>query len=230
MSKNGANFDWVNNFPSMVRELGYNLEYDLKPNNCGTVLRFLGFFNTGRMGNYDSALELAALTGTTPNILAVEGLGGTKYGFAFNFEQPLANDGETGIFGRAGWNDGHDESWMYVECDWHASLGVQVSGVNWKRPDDRVGVAYGVNGLSGPHQDYLAAGGIGMLLGDGALNYGLEQALEVYYSFLVCKYDIFGLPASFTVTPDYQLIVNPGFNTDRGPLVNVLGVRMRLLW
>ena len=229
-TQNGANFDWVNKGYDMVSQLGYNLEYDLKPNNYGTVLRFLAFFNEGRMGDYQSALNLAAETGTTPNILAVEKIGGTKYGFGFNFEQPLADDGDTGIFGRLGWNDGHHESWEYVETDRHASIGVQLSGVHWNRPDDRVGIAYGANGLSNEHKEYLELGGIGMLLGDGTLHYGYEQTFEVYYSIPVCRWPIFGHDATLTITPDYQLIVNPGYNTDRGPLVDVFGLRMRFLW
>ncbi len=86
-------------------------------------------------------------TGPTPDILDVEKPGGTKYGFGLNFEQPLADDGETGLFGRIGWNDGHHENWAYVECDRHASLGAQLSDIHWKR-DDRVGIAYAVDGIS----------------------------------------------------------------------------------
>jgi hypothetical protein len=220
-TRNGANYDWFDNGSAMAQELGYNLEFDFKPNDLGTVVRLLTYFNTARMGSYDEALAQAEATGATPNTLLVEGLGGTKYGFAMNFEQPLANDGETGIFGRIGWNDGHDEIWCYTESDRHASLGVQVSGINWKRPDDRLGVAYGVNGLSTPHKDYLAAGGIGILLGDGALNYGYEQVMEVYYRIQLCSW--------LAVSPDFQFIQNPGYNSDRGP-VEVYGIRIHLTY
>ncbi len=77
--------------------------------------------------------------------------------------------------------------WAYTECDRHASLGAQLSGIHWRRDEDRVGIAYAVDGLSAPHKDYLAAGGIGILLGDGALNYGLEQTLEIYYRIQVLQ-------------------------------------------
>ncbi len=36
--------------------------------------------------------------------------------------------------------------------------------------------------LSAAHEDYLAAGGVGLSLGDGRLHYGSEQVAEVYYS------------------------------------------------
>ena len=215
-TQNGAQFDYWD-----TQEFGYNLELTVKPNNAGTVVRLLTYYNQGRMGDYDQALALGQATRTVPDILLVEETGGRKYGFGVNFEQPLADDGETGIFGRLGWNDGNHESWEYVESDRHASLGAQISGVHWCRPDDRVGVAYGVNGLSEPHRDYLEAGGIGMLLGDGKLNYGLEQAMEIYYRIPVGRY--------VQISPDFQFIQNPGYNKDRGPC-EVYGVRLHLAY
>ncbi|SPF32874.1 Carbohydrate-selective porin OprB [Syntrophobacter sp. SbD1] len=211
---NGADFDFID-----LEELGYNLELTWKPNDAGTVVRLLSYFNEGRLGSYDAALTLGRTTSTVPDLLLVEQSGGTKYGFGLNFEQPMADDGETGIFGRIGWNDGNHESWSYVESDRHASFGAQVSGIHWTRPDDRLGVAYGVNGLSDPHKNYLEAGGIGILLGDGKLNYGLEQALELYYRIQVCRY--------VQISPDFQFIQDPGYNRDRGP-VEVYGLRLRV--
>jgi len=213
-TQNGARFDVLD-----TRELGYNLELTVKPNDAGTVVRLLSYFNEGRMGSYSEALLLGAATDKAPNILDVEKLGGTKYGFGLNFEQPLADGGETGMFGRLGWNDGHHENWAYVECDRHVSLGAQLSGIHWGREGDRVGVAYAVDGLSAHHKDYLEAGGIGMLLGDGALNYDLAQTLEIYYSIQVCSF--------IQISPDFQFIQNPGFNRDRGP-VEVYGLRLRM--
>jgi len=218
-TQNGTRFDYFKEEGWVLRQLGYNLELDLKPNDAGTVVRLLTYLNTGRMGSYDAALALGSATSTTPSLLSVEKLGGTKYGFGLNFEQPIADGGETGIFARLGWNDGHHETWSYVEVDRHASLGVQVSGVRWGRGQDDFGLAYGVNGLSSDHKDYLAAGGIGMLLGDGALNYGLEQVLEAYYRIQLTKYA--------ELSPDFQHIPNPGYNRDRGP-AEVYGLRFRL--
>ncbi|HYA13735.1 MAG TPA: carbohydrate porin, partial [Syntrophales bacterium] len=64
-----------------------------------------------------------------------------------------------------------------------------------------------------------AAGGSGILLGDGRLNYGLEQVLEVYYRIQLGPY--------IQITPDFQFIQNPGYNQDRGP-VEVYSLRVRL--
>ena len=208
---NGAVYDWLN-----TQELGYNLELTLKPNNAGTVVRLLTYFNEARMGDYNAALAPGQATSTVPSLFNVEKQGGTKYGFALNFEQPLADDGETGIFGRLGWNDGTHETWNYVESDRSASLGVQINGVHWGRKEDSTGLAYGINGLSTQHKDYLATGGIGMLLGDGGLNYGFEQVLEAYYRVQLGQY--------VQITPDFQFIQNPGCNKDRGP-AEVYGLR-----
>jgi len=61
-----------------------------------------------------------------------------------------------------------------------------------------------------PSRSVLAAGGFGLLIGDGQLNYRTEQILETYYAFAIDK--------NFTFTADYQLIANPAYNGDRGPV------------
>ena len=94
-----------------------------------------------------------------------------------------------------------------------------MSGSHWWRPEDRFGMAIAVDGLSGSHRHYLEEGGIGMVIGDGALNYGLEQVFEAYYRIQLGRY--------VQLSPDYQRIVNPAYNRDRGP-VDVYGVRLRL--
>ena len=75
-----------------------------------------------------------------------------------------------------------------------------------------------VNEASSQRLAYLAAGGLGILVGDGRLPHpGLETSFETYYSLQVVK----GLHA----TLDYQFIDNPGYNRDRGP-ASVLAVRL----
>ncbi|HAM50283.1 MAG TPA: hypothetical protein DCP92_06160 [Nitrospiraceae bacterium] len=200
---------------------GSNLELTFNPNESGTVIRVLTYLNQGRMGSYDQALAIGFDTSSTPDVKANESPARTKYGVGLNFEQPLADEGETGIFGRIGWNDGHNESFCYTEVDQHASLGAQVSGMHWGRTEDRAGIAYAVDGISPPHRHYLAAGGIGFLLGDGALNYGLEQIFEVYYRIQIGRF--------VQVSPDFQHIENPAYNRDRGP-VNVYSMRLRIAY
>jgi hypothetical protein len=106
-----------------------------------------------------------------------------------------------------GWNDGKTETFAFTEVDRTVTLGAQVAGNRWRRAEDRLGVAYVVNGLSADHRDYLSAGGQGVL-GHGALTYGTERILEAYYRMQLGKYA--------QLSPDIQYIQNPGYNRDRG--------------
>jgi carbohydrate-selective porin OprB len=204
---------------SIRRAHGQNIELTLNPNSAGTVVRLLAYRNTARMGVYEDALALAAATGAVPDIVAQDREGRHKTGFGVNAEQPLADGGASGLFLRAGWDDGKTESFAFTEVDRTLTLGGQLSGVHWRRGDDRAGVALAINGLSPVHRDYLAAGGIGFLLGDGRLNYGPEEILEAYYRLQFGHY--------VQLSPDLQYIRDPGFNRDRGP-VSVWGLRLHL--
>ena len=201
----------------IARARGDNMELDIRP--ASTVVRLLIFRNEGNMGDFRDAIEAATPAGTVPDTTAVDRPRHVKYGAGINLEQPLADSGETGMFARVGWANGTNSAWSYTEADRDASVGLQVAGVHWGRTEDRFGMAVAVNGLSGSHQHYLEEGGIGMLVGDGTLNYGLEQIFEAYYRIQLGRYA--------QLSPDYQHIVNPGYNRDRGP-VDVYSLRLRL--
>jgi high affinity Mn2+ porin len=174
------------------------------------VVRFLTFVNHANMGSYAAAID-NFLNGVTPRPeITNHPLQTTiKYGFGLNFEQPL-NDW-LGVFGRWGWNEGKHESYAYTEVDQTAQVGLGSSGKRWHRRFDRAGVVFVSNGISKDHQEYLALGGSGFLLGDGRLTYGHENILETYYTFHLWRgiYPAFGI----------QHINNPGYNQDRGPVV-----------
>lgn len=194
-----------------------DLELTLSPPALGTVVRLLAFRNKARMGDYAQALAIAAATGTLPDVAADDQNGRHKTGFGLNAEQPLADDGDTGVFMRLGWNDGHTEDFVFTEVDRVASAGGQVSGLRWQRPDDRVGMAVAIEGLSDIHREYLAAGGCGFLLCDGRLDYTPERVLETYYrAGWTLRYGAVALRVQ--LSPDFQYIQNPGFNQDRGPV------------
>jgi carbohydrate-selective porin OprB len=189
-------------------------------------VRLLGYRNTAAMGDYREALALAARSGTDPDVAADGRNGRHKYGFGLNGELPLADEGETGLFMRAGWNDGATETFAFTEVDRQLSIGAQVSGAHWRRAADRVGVAAVVEGLSGPHHDYLAAGGAGFLLGDGRLTYGPEQILEIYYRLQLLD-SVASVPLRVQLSSDLQFMRHPGYNDDRGP-VRFYGLRVHL--
>ncbi|MBV8696420.1 MAG: carbohydrate porin, partial [Bradyrhizobium sp.] len=105
----------------------------------------------------------------------------------------------------------------FTDIDHTVAAGFSLSGKLWGRDDDVFGIAGVVNGISNVHQAFLNAGGLGILVGDGQLPHpGDEGILETYYSFpwFASK-----------ITLDYQLIVNPAYNRDRGP-ASVFGVRV----
>src|ERR1700704_1144760 len=172
------------------------------------------------LGNYAEALAPGASLRQPPDIAADDRSGREKYGFGFNLEQPLSDEGETGVFARFGWSDGKNESFAFTEVDRHLSAGAQVSGAHWGRTDDRIGLAGVREGIVPVHRTYLAAGGVGFLLGDGRLTYGPERILEGYYRLQTGRY--------LQLSSDLQSIRNPGYNRDRGPaLVGSLRANFR---
>ena len=173
-------------------------------------LRVGVFANRGSTANYRDVLGISTANPGLDinNIVAGERRERSKYGFYINGEQQVAND--VGIFARASWNDGQNEILSFTDIDRSLSGGVSVKGSHWGRPSDTFGLGGAINGLSGAHRDFLAAGGKGLLIGDGLLNYSNERILETYYALALDK--------AFTFTADYQLIVNPAYNADRGPV------------
>ena len=153
-------------------------------------------------------LRSRELTGLPADINAVRTYT-SRPGVSLNLEQQVTET--VGVFARAGWADGNVEPWDFTDIDRTASAGVSINGKQWGRPDDTLGVAGVVNGISGVHAAFLNLGGLGILVGDGALPHpGLEQIIETYYSY--------ALTSSTKVTFDYQFIANPAYNTDRGPV------------
>jgi high affinity Mn2+ porin len=205
---------------------GENLELTLSAWPTGTIVRVLAYRNTARMGDYEEALAVAAASGTVPNIVADDRDGRHKFGFGINAEQPLADDGESGLFMRLGWNDGKTETFVFTEVDRLASFGGQLSGVHWSRAQDRLGVGMVVEGLSDPHREYLAAGGCGFVLCDARLDYAHEQILEVYYRAQLAS-AVGRWPIRVQLSPDFQYARSPGYNSDRGP-VRFYGVRLHV--
>jgi len=178
-------------------------------------LRFLVFRNVARMARYQDALDLAAQTGGAPDINAVRTVERVKRGLGLNFEQEISPS--VGLFGRASRADGQTETYAFTEIDQSLSGGLSVKGGTFGRAADTLGVAYVRNALSAAHRDYLAAGGLGFFLGDGALRYRPENILEAYYSLNVAK--------DMSFSADFQRISNPGYNADRGP-ATVISARL----
>ena len=220
---NGETLDW-----DIGKNRGENLELELKysrrPDWAGTT-RLLGFLNHAAMGSYADAIASSETTGLVPDIRASRQNGRTKYGFGINEFQELGPLFRA--FGRIGWNDGNNESFAYTEVDNTFEIGSDVRGTRWRRPEDRIGLAFVSNGISSLHAEYLRRGGAGFILGDGQgcnpnvvgdcptatgfsrLSYARETIVEQYYNF-----HIWG--GAFAAE-DVQFVANPGYNSARGP-------------
>lgn len=179
-------------------------------------LKLLGFVNRGRMGSYRDAIQLGQQTGTTPDVSLVRRRA-SRPGFSINLEQELSAD--IGLFARASANDGNKEAYEFTEINKSLSTGLSIKGARWGRAEDTFGLAAVVNALSHDAQDYFSAGGMGILIGDGRLNYGNEKIMETYYSIQINQYAALAI--------GYQHVNNPAYNRDRGP-VSIGSVRLHL--
>jgi high affinity Mn2+ porin len=195
-----------NNFDTKVFQRGeYVVELETRYSLFSQPgkLRTIAWLNSAFSGSYRETLDNPAFDLD----IAQTRRGRIKYGYVINLEQALSD--EVGLFGRWSWNDGKTEIMAFTDIDASLSLGLSLKGAKWGRPDDVIGIGGAINALSQDHRDFIAAGGLGILIGDGQLNYRRERILETYYAFAVNK--------QLTLTADYQLITNPAYNADRGP-------------
>jgi high affinity Mn2+ porin len=136
------------------------------------------------------------------------------------------------MFLRGGWCQGGVEEVDFTDVDVSVSYGLSLKGSHWCRPDDNVGLAMVVNQISNPGREYFGAGGLGGIIGDGELTHAAPELIfETYYNIAVVSF-----PSPLTLvhagtgngtlnfTVDYQLIIDPAYNVDRGP-VSVFGLR-----
>jgi high affinity Mn2+ porin len=178
-------------------------------------LKLLGFLNHGRMGSYGDAVSLGQATGTTPDTALVRHFA-TRPGWSLNLEQEIRPD--FGVFARLSGNDGSKEAYEFTDVNRSVSAGVVLKGNQWNRADDSVGLAVTVNALSNAARAYFAAGGLGILIGDGQLSHASgEKIVETFYSMQIVEH--------FTVAANYQYVVDPAYNRDRGP-VSIFALRV----
>jgi high affinity Mn2+ porin len=185
------------------------LEMRYEPFARKGVTKFGTWLTSTFAGSYNDAVAIAMATGGSANdAIAQTRQGRTKYGFYLNLQQDITDD--LGAFARFSWNDGRSEIGAFTDIDQSLSGGVQLKGTSWGRPADRIGLGGAWNMISSDHSRFLAAGGLGVLVGDGRLTYAAENVVEAFYALQLIK--------GLTATADYQLLVNPAYNADRGPV------------
>ena len=201
-SANGMDMEWD---VASARGLVGEVEARFQLLGRDGAARALAFVNTARMGSYRQAVEDPA---AGLDVAATRAAGRTKVGVAASANQDLGRG--LAVFLRLSWADGKNEAWAFTEVDRSLAVGAVQSGACWGRPADEAGLGVVVSGLSDEHRRYLGAGGYGFLLGDGALRYAAEVLIEVFYRAQITREVSLGV--------NYQPIVNPGYDADRGPV------------
>lgn len=194
---NGPKFDF-----DLLQAHGINLEY----RRLFTLFGRMGHF--GVVGFYNSTLGVRFTDAvyTAPDSIArMRTSYHGKYGVVLKLEQEQQN---FGWFINGSWADGKTENFGFTQIDRSIMAGIVVGGIRWRRPNDKIGLAGTINGLSPEQANFLERGGNGFIIGDGRLRYATERAAEVYYSIRVHN-NIF-------LTLDYQYIWDMAFNADRG--------------
>jgi high affinity Mn2+ porin len=180
-------------------------------------LKLTAFLTRGRMGDYNDATAVADATGIPADIAATRQYR-SRSGISANLEQAITAN--LGVFARAGLSEGGREAYEFTDVDKAFSAGAALMGKAWRRPDDTIGLGLVADDISRRAKNFLNAGGLGILIGDGSLpQSGPEDVIEAYYRY--------AFDAHAQLTADYQFIDNPGYNRERGP-VSVLGVRLHL--
>ena len=198
------------------------------------AVRVLGYHNHETMGTFDDAIlafeadPTMSAAGCAPAMLVSYPWGtnpnapdlcwvrkpNDKYGIGVNAEQALGHG--IGLFFRGMYSDGQTEVYSFTSADRSLSVGALARGGLWGRRNDYTGIGFGAAGISQEHANYLRLGGVDGFIGDGKLNPGTETVTEVFYGA--------NITSSIWLSGDYQFIVHPAFNVERGP-VHILGAR-----
>jgi len=213
-TSNGPVLDW-----NLLKHYNDAIEIERSYTLAGEQgkLRVMGFHDHTVMASFQDALNQWEASGEVgvPNIANVRNNEQDQYGFGIGIEQSLGRD--VGFFAFGSWNDGRTENYDYTDVESSFATGLSIQGTGWGRPRDTLGLGYALDGIGSSFRQYLADGGLGTFLGDGNLNYRPENVFETYYNLSLTKTTTLGL--------DFQYLLNPGYNSDRGPVL-FLGGRL----
>jgi high affinity Mn2+ porin len=208
---NATTIDWSGRQHQWIAELERRYVLD----GQAGVVRGLLFRTDGEMARYDQATAQEIATGAPADLASLRSYR-HKTGVVINVEQALTP--ALGAFGRWSANDGKTETFEFTDVTRSSNVGLSLRGSAWRRPDDTLGVAAVRNSLSAAGQDFLAHGGLGLLIGDGRLPAaGAERIFEGYYALQAWAHG--------WITFDAQRFWNPAYNRQRGPLT-MLGLRL----
>ncbi len=178
----------------------------------GTV-RFLGWAMSAHMGTYWDTVNSPSAGEDITQTAAYR----ISYGFAISADQEVTKD--FGLFTRLSWRQPNDQEWNFTDMAESLAIGGQLTGTQWNRPNDVIGLGDTVGGLSTGQRTYFNNGGLGVTIGDGKLSYEPENVTELYYNAQLVDH--------LHLTGDVQQIDNPAYNSDRGPIF-VFGARLHI--
>jgi hypothetical protein len=159
-------------------EIWFNPEID-QGFGLGNTFGVAGY-TSGEAYKAGPAVALGLATGTVPSTAAVRSYH-TKGGIVPYSEQQISPN--LGMFARFSLSQGNVEEDAFTDINQSIQVGLSASGDRWQRPHDTVGAAFVVNEISHAGKLYLEAGGLGGIIGDGALPAaGPEQIFETFYS------------------------------------------------
>ena len=145
--------------PQVFRRGGYVTEFEYRYALWSQPgkLRLIGWLNQAFSGSFSDAVNISNTTGIDVNT-AIEQTrkGRAEYGYVINMEQQVSDD--VGVFGRWSWNNGKSELMAFTDINSSLSGGTVIKGKSWGRPDDKIGLAGAINGISNDYRNYLAVG------------------------------------------------------------------------
>jgi high affinity Mn2+ porin len=208
------NFNWTK-----TNSETFEIQKDYAIHGLPGTARLLLYYNTSKAPAYQTVIDdYKNGSDTSLDVVSGKSYGGKKYGLGVNINQSI-NKNLNGFL-RFGWNDGKTATWAFAEIDNSVCLGLRYYGIGKGRATDNVGLAFVSNGISSGHREFLSIGGYGFMIGDGQLpHYSREDIVELFYEVKLFEQ----LYATF----DYQLVANPAYNPDRGP-VSLLGARVHV--
>ncbi len=165
----------------------------------------------------------------------------SNFGFGLSFDQKVSSD--ITLFARYGWQDediaaavdeerseggpagaliledGSPVFEPYGAIEQAFSIGGQITGSRWGRPNDVFGMAFGLAMLNDDYEDYLEDAAYDGLVDGVRGDAGDEFHFEAYYSFYLNEY--------IAISPDFQIIDNPRGDED-ADTAYVVGLRTQM--
>ncbi|MBS3757936.1 MAG: carbohydrate porin [Desulfobacterales bacterium] len=233
-----ADTDWEDLFNHMF----YGAEIAVHPefNGLEGNYRLYGWGNDRHHVEWgDVADEIEGYSGLDPKAYYDDE---DNYGIGLSIDQRVASD--ITLFARYGWqnddiaaaveeeaSEGDREgAWIFdengdlsfepygaVEQSW--SVGGQITGERWSRPDDVFGMAVGMAMINDDYEDYLEDYADNRLVDGAEGDAGDELHFEAYYSFCLNEY--------LAVSLDTQIIDNPRGDED-ADTVYMAGLRTQI--